>query len=300
MTLFTDFQLWAQTYAKLFMVLSAAIVLFSWLIETLWTKGLEELKTDLEIIQRERREAERFNILAGRLLEIYQTTVTTRDEMLIINGSSDQFILKNTIYITNRLGHLDVRREAIMNAIYYADALRERVNNISLSGGTKQKLIHDYESLLEIIKEIDIAKKKYQEQQTAITGHANRINADSLNEDQIKAILSALHVYENFVNKIEGRYVEVASDMYVDYQFIAKEVRNKIKVIEQNHKIVRYAQIVVFLIGTLLSIYGAYLDATSEKTANIMYQPNPSISTRNNSMPLSSFQHSNFTAPKIT
>lgn len=246
-----EFQNWIQTYAKLFAVISAGIVLLSWLIENLWSKQLDLLQSNLNRLQLERNAARRHQASQSKLFEIFRISRSLEKRL---NGHS----LK-TKEIEESLDKAYLAGDFISISLDYANTLLEQLPGVKPPSDLQNEVDNNYEKLRYLITKFNTARDTYKSTQKLIIGELNYIPIDTIGDKELVQLKIVANNFAVISDKIVMEHSDVANEMNDIYFKVFDFVAKKISKIETIQRKVRYAQLTFFIGGTLLSIYGTYL-----------------------------------------
>jgi len=262
----SEFQQWAIKYAKLFAVISAIVVLLSWLIENLLVNKLNDLKEHLQSLENEKLNSERQFHIESKLLEVYQVAASARQYALLSVDKSKINADDSLTRIIDKLERIGVTKKFVISFIMYANRHSESIEAINPPDSIKNKVESSYKNLLSIQDDLMQLDKEYKSKQKEVTGSENTINPNSLNEEMLNKLYTYIESYRAKVeSNISNRLTESANSMFRAYDDLFRFAKTKIKRLEKVYNVAKVIQIILFVIGSIIAIYGTYLEAISPK-----------------------------------
>lgn len=122
---------WAAQYSKLIAVLSAVVLLASWLVEKFIVEKLHETQEQLVSLKSAKLSAQRQLQVETKLLEVYQVA-NSASSYALLALHDDKINKQDTIVrITDRLTRIDVTKGFIISYIMYASINHSDIEKIN-------------------------------------------------------------------------------------------------------------------------------------------------------------------------
>lgn len=250
-----------QPYAKLFSVIAAVILLGAWLIEKTVLERANELRDAIAKAEQDKDATERSFRTESRLIEVYQVAASARDysyrsapknePMYLVTLSQDVEQLERTGVAGNLASSMvgySSRTNDFLEAIDPPAALRDRVARAS-------KAVSDFKA------EVDQRHEQYMREQQPLVGDV--INPNTITEQQATQLSSYIRAFRNDVEfMLMPHFAPVANDLFRAYDELFRYAREELRKREKRASVLRWVQLAVFIMGSILAILGSYLEAT--------------------------------------
>jgi hypothetical protein len=250
-----------QPFSKMISVVAGVILFGAWLLEKLFVDRANKLRDLVAKAEAEKDATERSAQIENRLIELYQVAASARDySQQALNQARSNYLdrLQADIEQLERAG---VSRNLAHALDRYASKGKRPLELIRPPQDVRKPVADATEAAQEFREEVDRRWKTYQSEQKSIVGDV--INPNVVTEKQAEQLSAAIHNLRNEVNfGLSPRLAPIANGVYraLDELFryanslLAKRTRRAVQM--------RWVQLAVYILGAILAIIGAYLDAT--------------------------------------
>ena len=119
--------------------------------------------------------------------------------------------------------------------------------------------------LHDIRTELDKQRERYRREQMPIAGEV--INPNTITKEQAEKLRPIIRNYRNEVEfNIAPQLTSAANELFRAYDELFSYAHTELKKRERRLKLVRGVQISLYIFGSIIAIYGSYLQATRKNT----------------------------------
>jgi hypothetical protein len=247
--------------AKLIGVIGAVIVFGAWLMENVIVERVKRLRDDLAKAEQDQDASERSFRTESRLIELYQVAASARDYSHRNLPPQDPAYLQQLYEDIEMLERTGVAREFAQSMVGYSSRSRRLLETIKPPRAVEDRVATANKGIVDFASEIDERRERYQEEQKQLVGDV--INPNTITEQQAKLLSSAIRKFRSDIEiSLMPRFAPLANEVFRSYDEMFQHARQKLHGYEKNARVLRWMQIIIFIIGSIVVIFGSYLDAT--------------------------------------
>ena len=253
---------WSLRYSKMFGVVAAVMIFGAWLVQNIIVEQLKSLKDVLARAEDERREIERQFRMQGKLLEIYQVAASARQYANEARQQSETHMTR-LFNAVERLERVGVTRDFAYAMTEYIARSNEFLSVIEPPSPIRATVISATTELASLRNALDQRKAVYETEQKQIIID-NVINPNKITEAQIDALIPVINKYRDDVEfGMASTMPTCINDVFWAYDRLFEYSRTKLARRRRNAKMARFIQILPYVVGSILALYGSYLQASA-------------------------------------
>jgi hypothetical protein len=248
-----------QPYAKLLGVIAAVILLGAWLIEKTALEHANQLRDAITKAEQDRDATERSFRTESRLIEVYQVAASARDYSYRSIRNNKPTYLERLSEDVETLEQTGVTRNFASSVVGYASRTTNFLEVIAPPASLRDRVTKASEAVSDFKAEVDQRYEKYVREQRLLVGEV--INPNTITEQQATELSTYILALRNDLElKLIPRFAPLANELFRAYDelfnYAGKELRKR----EKKASALRWVQLGVFIIGSIIAILGSYLE----------------------------------------
>jgi len=258
-----DFQDWARPKAKYFGVVAAAIVFGAWAVTNFLSNAvsqqqaqISDITTTSQVISRQLRLDRRLGNLEKLILRRTQNTGVPED----IVGLSESHM---------RMYHWGLQNEFTqafrgnwVELLQYAANTTSLCKKSRCPKGVQEKADSTLKRISELYDLFDDAHNKHQEVVRSVFGRVTAIR--DISESEANLVLEAHIEYYNTIEDgpINVQYISLLNSVNRSRDLLVDWATETLESLMTSQRIFRFLSLSLYVVGTVLAIYGKWLDAS--------------------------------------
>ena len=252
-------------YSKLIGVFAALIIFGSWIVANIVARHFNDLRDSITRAQDDKLRTEQIFHLESKLLEVYQVAASARRYSAEARAQ-DRWTFKERLNSDiEQLERIGVTRDFAYSFSSYSARTEEFVKAISPPKVLADRVRTATMAIEELRKKLDDRHDLYRKDQAQIAGEV--INPNTITEDQARQLSEVIAKYREDVEfGLTPMLTPAANEMFRSYDALFGYSRDELVRRELRAKFVSRAQIALFVLGSIVALISAYLDAVAPKS----------------------------------
>ena len=248
-------------YAKLFGVIAAIILFGAWLLEKTAVDHATKLRDGIAKAEQDKEVTERTFRIESRLIEVYQVAASARDYSYRCTlKAQPTYIdeLKQDVELLERTG---VARDLTTAMLGYSSRTNSFLEAINPPAPLRDRVAKATKGVVDFKTQVDQRRDQYNAQQHSLVGQV--INPNTITESQASQLSASIRAFRNDIEfSLMPHFEPLANEMFRSYDELFDYARKELEKRERTASALRWIQLGVYIVGSILAIFGSYLEAT--------------------------------------